>query len=83
MHGRLSVCPVNICLGLFQNKVRQKDKAASTLFYIPNDVAEAAHHEGKTTAIHKLQNLQNTLRLGFSDMKYFMDNKLTVEWELE
>ena len=63
--------------------MRQKDKAASTLFYIPNDAAEAAHHEGKTTAVHKLQNLQNTLRLGFSDMKYFMDNKLTVDWELE
>ena len=81
-NGRLPVTPVNIQLGIFNNKTRKKEDASTTLFFLPDDTAEASHHQQKTLAIHKLQNLHTALRNGFKELKYLMDNDIGVFWDL-
>jgi len=81
-HGRLSICPVNIKCCLFNVETNRKEEASSTLFYLPNDEAEAAHHKLPTLPVHKAQNLHNALREGFKDLRHLMDNKTGVPWKI-
>ena len=80
--GRLPVTPVNIKIGLFNNKTRKREDASTTWFYLLDDEAEASHHQQKTSPIHKLQNQHTALRNGFKDLKYLMDKQIGVAWNL-
>ena len=81
-NGRLTVTPFNIKLRIFNNATNKLEEASTTWFYLPNDDAEAAHHENKTFAHHKIQNLHNALRECMKDLKYLMDNQIGVPWKL-
>ena len=52
-NGRLTVTPFNIKLRIFKNATNKLEEASTTWFYLPNDEAEAAHHENKTLALCK------------------------------
>ena len=80
--GRFTVTPFNLKVLIFNNATCRKEDASTTWFYLPNDEAEAAHHEQKTEAYHKIQNLHNAMRECFKDLKYLMDNKIGVPWKL-
>ena len=81
-NGRLTVCPFNIRLLIFNVAACKSVDASTTWFFLPNDDAEAAHHEAKTEAVHKVQNLHNAMRECFKDLKYMMDNNIGMEWKL-
>ena len=81
-NGRLTVTPFNIRLLLYNIATNKSEDASTTWFFLPNDEAEAAHHEGKTVAHHKIQNLHNALRECFKDLKHIMDNKIGIPWKL-
>ena len=80
--GRLPVTPVNIKVGLFNNKTRKREDASTTWFYLLDDEAEASHNQQKTLPIHKIQNLHTALRNGFKDLKLLMDQQIGVKWNL-
>ena len=82
-NGRLSVTPFNIKVLLFNNATNKGEETSTTWFYLPNDEAEAAHHEKKTEAHHKIQNLHNAWRLSVKDLKYLMDNKIGLPWIIQ
>ena len=81
-NGRLTVTPFNIKLRIFNNATNKLEEASTTWFYLPNDEAEAAHHENKTYAHHKIHNLHNALRQCMKDLKYLMDNNIGIPWKL-
>jgi len=81
-HGRLTVTPFNIRLLLFNVATNKSEEASTTWFFLPNDEAEAAHHERKTLAIHKIQNLHTALRECFKDLKTIMDQNIGIPWKL-
>ena len=80
--GRFTVTPFNLKVLIFNNQTCRKEDASTTWFYLPNDEAEAAHHEEKTEAHHKIQNLHNAMRECFKDLKYLMDNNIGVPWKI-
>jgi hypothetical protein len=52
--GRLGLTPLNITLGILNSSTRTKKEAWVTLYFHPDDNAEAAYHVHKTTAFHKV-----------------------------
>ena len=56
-HGKLSVTPFNIKLGIFNMDTNTKEEASTTWFFLPNDGTEAANHEKITHPVHNIQNL--------------------------
>lgn len=81
-NARLTVTPFNIKCGLFNVETNLKEDSSTTYFYLPNAVAEAAHHESPTSALQKIQNLHNALRVCLTDLREIMDGGLSIDWEL-
>ena len=81
-HGKLSVTPFNIKLGIFNLDINAHEESSSTWFFLPNDTAEAANHEQTTHAVHKLQNLHSALKAAFQDLRDIMDNDTPVPWTI-
>ena len=81
-HGKLTVTPFNIKLGIFKMDVNTTEEASSTMFYLPNDSTEASHHEKTTHAVHKLQNLHSTLKVAFAELAKIMDEDISIPWTI-
>jgi len=81
-NGRITVTPFNVKVLLFNTDTCTTKDASTTWFFLPNDEAEAAHHEKKTEAHHKIQNLHNALRECFKDLKHIMDSGEGIPWIL-
>jgi hypothetical protein len=67
--GRLGLTPLNFTLGIFNAATRAKKEAWVTIYYHPDDGAEASLHKNTTTAFHKIQNLHRGLDAAFSEFR--------------
>ena len=60
-HGRLSLCPLNLTLGIFTVEARKLPEAWETIYFHPDTEFESSHHSRKPTATENIQNLHNGL----------------------
>jgi hypothetical protein len=67
--GRLGLTPMNMSLGIYSAATRTQKEAWVTLYFHPDDEAEAAFHSQKTTAFHKVQNLHRGLDAAFAEFR--------------
>ena len=81
-NDRLPVCPFNITLGIFNTTTRRKADAWTTMLLYPDDKSEASLQKG-TEAIHKLQNLHNSLHCAFTDLRQLMESDKSIPWKLQ
>ena len=65
--GRLGLTPFIFTLGIFNAATRSRKEAWITIYYHPDDAAEASLHKSPTTSFHKCQNLHRGLEAAFSE----------------
>ena len=68
-NGRLGLTPLNFTLEVFSTEARRSAQAWVTLYFHPDDEAEAALHVEKTEALHKVQNLHRGLDAAFAEFR--------------
>ena len=61
-HGRLSLTPLNMTLGIFNVATRKLPEAWETLYYHPDSEYESCGHSRKPSTIESLQNLHNGIK---------------------
>ncbi len=67
--GRLGLTPLNFTLGIFNAATRVKKEAWVTIYYHPDDGAEASLHKNIMTASDKIQNLHRGLDAAFAEFR--------------
>ena len=67
--GRLGLTPFNFTLGIFNAATRSRKEAWVTIYYHPDDAAEASLHKSPTTPFHKCQNLHRGLEAAFAELR--------------
>jgi hypothetical protein len=67
--GRLGLCPLNFTLGIFNAATRTRKEAWVTIYYHPDDAAEASLHQNPTSSFHKCQNLHRGLDAAFAEFR--------------
>ena len=67
--GRLGLTPFNFTLGIFNTATRARKEAWVTIYYHPDDAAEASLHTNPTTSFHKCQNLHRGLDAAFAEFR--------------
>ena len=72
--GRLGLCPFNFTLGIFNAATRTRKEAWVTIYYHPDDGAEASLHKKPTTAFDKCQNLHRGLHVAFEEFREITKN---------
>jgi hypothetical protein len=67
--GRLGLCPWNFTLAIFNAATRTRKEAWVTIYYHPDDQAEASLHKKPTTSFDKCQNLHRGLHAMFAEFR--------------
>jgi hypothetical protein len=67
--GRLGLCPWNFTLAIFNSATRARKEAWVTIYYHPDDQAEASLHKNPTTSFDKCQNLHRGLHAMFAEFR--------------
>ena len=68
-NGRLGLIPLSMTLGIFNVATRARKEAWVTIYYHPDDEAEASLHTKETLAIHKVINLHRGLDAAFAEFR--------------
>jgi hypothetical protein len=70
--GCLGLTPFNLTLGIYNVATRTKKEAWVTIYYHPDDEAEAALHVQPTTSFDKVHNLHRGLNVAFAELRQIM-----------
>jgi hypothetical protein len=81
--GKLTACPFNLTLAIFDIDTRNKEQANTTFFYYPDPAVELAHHKKKATAHDKMVNLQNSLAVALADITKWTNCDQGLRWKLK
>ena len=82
--GKLTACPFNLTLAIFDIDTRNKEQANTTFFYYPDPAVELAHHKKKATAHDKMVNLQNSLAVALvADITKWTNSDQGLCWKLK
>eukprot|EP00957_Ditylum_brightwellii_P004326 328283-Ditylum_brightwellii.AAC.1 len=68
-HGRLSLTPLNMTLGICDVETHKKPEAWTTIYFYPASEFESTRHSSKTTPQESIQNLHNALEVAFQLFK--------------
>jgi hypothetical protein len=71
-NGCLGLIPFNFTLGIFNVATQTKKETWVTLYYHPDDEAEAALHVQPTTPFDKVQNIHQGLDDAFAELRQIM-----------
>ena len=80
-HGRLSLTPLNMTLGILNTATRKRPDAWETIYFHPDSEFESSHHSKKTTPIDNIQNLHNGIELALQSFKEICELSEGVQWD--
>ena len=79
-HGRLTLTPLNMTLGIFNVATRAKPEAWETIYFHPDTDFESARHSKKPTPHQSLQNLHKGVEKALESFKEEMDTGLLWDY---
>ena len=68
-HGRLTLTPLNMTLGIFNTATRQKPEAWETIYFHPDPNYHSSHQSRQAEPHENIQNLHNGLRVALKSFK--------------
>ena len=68
-HGRLTLTPLNMTLGIFNTATRQLPQAWETIYFHPDHNFQSSHQSSTPSSADNLQNLHNGLRVALKSFK--------------
>jgi len=78
-HGRLTLTPLNMTLGIFNIATRRKPEAWETLYFHPDHNYQSAQQSRPATSAEGLQNIHNGLRVALKSFKEVCDNGVGIQ----
>ena len=80
-HGRLTLTPLNMTLGIFNVATRKRPDAWETLYFHPDTEFLSSSHSSKAEPIHNIQNLHNGLRAAQESFKAACFDNACITWD--
>lgn len=80
-HGRLTLTPLNMTLGIFNIATRRRPDAWETLYFHPDAEFLSSTHSKKAEPIHNIQNLHNGLRAALQSFKEVCEADEGIIWD--
>ena len=80
-HGRLSLTPLNMTLGIFSVATRTKPEAWTTIYFHPDPEWESTRHTRPATAKEKMQNLHTGLEAALKSFRDACNNDSGIKWD--
>ena len=68
-HGRLTLTPLNMTLGIINVKTRKRPEAWKTLYFHPDNEFQSSNYSSKADPVDNMQNLHNGLRTALQSFK--------------
>ena len=69
VHGKLSITPLNMTLGIFNNETRRRSEAWETLYFHPDKEYHSFSKNHKNSGVHNLTNLHTGLQVALEEFK--------------
>eukprot|EP00536_Pseudo-nitzschia_multiseries_P008802 jgi/Psemu1/21469/gm1.21469_g len=79
-HGRLSLTPLNMTLGIFNVEGRKQPDAWTTIYFHPDTEIESIRHTKKPTVKDNIQNLHTPLAAALQSFKQVCEMQGGLEW---
>eukprot|EP00536_Pseudo-nitzschia_multiseries_P015768 jgi/Psemu1/43789/gm1.43789_g len=80
-HGRLTLTPLNMTLGIFNVEIRKLPQAWTTIYFHPDNEWESTHHSRKPTATESVQNLHNAIEVALASFEEISERDYGILWE--
>ena len=80
-HGRLSLTPLNMTLGIFNNATRKKDYAWETIYFHPDSSYMSSRQTKKSKPIHNQQNLHMGLSVALQSFKDICESESNIVFQ--
>ena len=68
-HGRLTLTPLNMTLGIFNTETRKKPEAWETVYFHPDTTFENSRQTSNPSPVENLQNLHNGIHLALESFR--------------
>ena len=80
-HGRLTLTPLNMTLGIFNVATRTRPDAWETIYFHPDAEFLSSDHSRKYKSVENIQNLHNGIKAALSSFKEACESEEGVLWE--